>query len=76
VAALAARVRRLLFGERVFSPRDLAVDGRDVLACGIGPGPAVGQALRALLAFVQEDPSRNRREVLLERLRQDFGRRT
>ena len=75
VAALAARVRRLLSGERVFFPRDLAVDGRDVLALGIGPGPAVGKALQSLLAFVQEDPSRNRREVLLERLRQDSGRR-
>ncbi len=43
---------------------DLAVNGDDLLALGIR-GKRLGEVLRALLAQVIEDPSRNTREVLL-----------
>jgi tRNA nucleotidyltransferase (CCA-adding enzyme) len=46
---------------------DLAVDGRDLIALGFRPGPPIGRTLRELLKEVVEDPTRNRRDVLLRR---------
>ncbi|MGH7700884.1 MAG: CCA tRNA nucleotidyltransferase [Gemmatimonadales bacterium] len=48
--------------------KDLAVDGDDLIAAGVRPGPDVGAALRRLLADVLEDPRRNTREYLLSRV--------
>jgi tRNA nucleotidyltransferase (CCA-adding enzyme) len=44
---------------------DLAVRGDDLMAGGVAEGPAVGAALRTLLAAVVLDPSLNEREALL-----------
>jgi tRNA nucleotidyltransferase (CCA-adding enzyme) len=44
---------------------DLAVRGDDLMASGVAEGPAVGAALRTLLAAVVLDPSLNEREALL-----------
>jgi tRNA nucleotidyltransferase/poly(A) polymerase len=44
---------------------DLAVRGDDLIAAGVGEGPAIGAALRHLLAAVVDDPSLNTREALL-----------
>jgi tRNA nucleotidyltransferase (CCA-adding enzyme) len=46
--------------------RDLAVDGRDLMAQGVPEGPRVGQILHQLLITVLENPELNRRETLLE----------
>ncbi len=48
---------------------DLAVDGEDLAAAGIAPGPALGKALHALLDIVVHDPTQNTRERLLEAAR-------
>src|SRR2546425_740992 len=45
--------------------QDLAVDGNDLIAAGVRPGPDVGEALERLLGEVLEDPSRNKKEYLL-----------
>jgi tRNA nucleotidyltransferase (CCA-adding enzyme) len=48
------------------STTQLAINGRDVMAhLGIGPGPRVGEILRALLDAVTEDPTLNERGALL-----------
>ena len=44
---------------------DLAVRGDDLIAAGLSEGPAVGAALRRLLAAVVDDPSLNERDALL-----------
>ena len=44
---------------------DLAVDGEDLQAIGIAPGPRFGPILRRLLHVVIEDPARNTRDGLL-----------
>ncbi len=44
---------------------DLAVRGDDLMAAGVPEGPAIGAALRRLLAAVVDDPSLNERETLL-----------
>jgi hypothetical protein len=44
---------------------DLAVTGDDLAAAGIPVGPAIGNALSALLDAVLDDPARNTRERLI-----------
>jgi tRNA nucleotidyltransferase/poly(A) polymerase len=66
---LRARIARVLDAGRALDVEDLAVDGRDVMrVLGVPPGPVVGRTLEGLLQEVLEDPARNRREHLLERL--------
>ena len=66
---LRRRIERVRAESHALHVRDLAVDGADVMrALGVGPGPAVGAALAALLEEVLEDPARNTRERLLARL--------
>jgi tRNA nucleotidyltransferase (CCA-adding enzyme) len=49
---------------------DLAISGEDLLALGVGQGPAIGILLDELHAEVLEDPGLNRRDDLLERARE------
>ena len=46
--------------------RHLAVGGQDLLALGYAPGPALGAELRRLLELVLDDPSKNKRDTLLQ----------
>ena len=48
--------------------KDLAVSGRDVIAAGAAPGPAVGRVLDRLLERVLGGELPNRREILLEQI--------
>jgi tRNA nucleotidyltransferase (CCA-adding enzyme) len=48
--------------------KDLAVDGKDLMAAGVRPGPEVGETLARLLAEVLEDPTRNTKAYLLARV--------
>jgi tRNA nucleotidyltransferase (CCA-adding enzyme) len=48
--------------------QDLAVDGNDLLAAGVRPGPDVGETLQRLLGEVLDDPRRNTKEYLLSRV--------
>ena len=45
---------------------DLVVDGDDLRTAGIPPGPLLGKILKALLEAVLVDPTRNRRDWLLQ----------
>ncbi len=48
---------------------ELAVTGTDLKDAGVGPGPEIGRVLGELLAAVLEDPSQNRRDLLLALVR-------
>ena len=48
---------------------DLAINGDDLIAAGLEPGPDLGRVLRELLHDVVEDPALNTRAELLERAR-------
>ncbi len=49
---------------------DLVVDGEDLMrSAGIPAGRELGEVLRGLLVWVVDDPSRNTRELLMERAR-------
>ena len=47
------------------SIQDLSIDGNDLIALGFTPGPAIGQALQALLEQVQDEVLSNDRDALL-----------
>ncbi len=66
VASAYRRLLRAAFRDPV-EVSDLAVDGDDLRAAGIAPGPAMGRTLHALLEWVLEDPARNTRDALLAR---------
>lgn len=69
ITALSARIERVLAARPPLSVRDLAIDGRDVMAAlSLPPGPAVGRLLDRLLEEVLDDPSANERERLLGRV--------
>jgi tRNA nucleotidyltransferase (CCA-adding enzyme) len=64
VRSLYGRAVRAAFRDPV-EVGDLAVDGNDLIAAGIAPGPRIRQILESLLGQVLEDPKRNTREYLL-----------
>lgn len=68
--AASARARELLSEGACLSVRDLTVDGGDVLSLGVPPGPEVGRVLQRLLDAVLDGEVENKKEPLLERLRE------
>lgn len=65
------RVQAEIERSSAFSPRDLEIDGNDVMReLGIGPGPEVGRAIAAVFERVLDDPDLNRRERLLALVRE------
>ena len=50
---------------QVFQLKDLAVDGRDLIAIGFSPGQALGRCLQGLLNDVIEEECPNEKEALL-----------
>jgi tRNA nucleotidyltransferase (CCA-adding enzyme) len=65
VLALARRLRAEVRARPPLRTEDLAVDGRDLIALGLKPGPRFGRILDALMERVLEDPGLNRRDSLL-----------
>lgn len=66
VVAAWRRARGMLRSRPPLEIRDLAVDGRDLIALGLRPGPSFSEILEALLEWVLEDPSRNEAGTLRE----------
>ena len=64
-----ALARSILAQRPCLTLKDLAVNGRDVLALGAAPGPAVGRVLQSLLEQVSEGVLHNEREALLSAAR-------
>ncbi|MGH2499833.1 MAG: CCA tRNA nucleotidyltransferase [Candidatus Limnocylindria bacterium] len=72
--ALWQRVQEEIQRATAFSPRDLAVDGNDVMAeLGLAPGPEVGRVIGELFERVLDDPDLNSRESLLALAREIHG---
>ena len=64
-----AKAERVLLEGQCLTLKDLAVNGRDVIAAGIAPGPEVGRVLEGLLEQVLSGEIPNERETLLDRVR-------
>lgn len=75
----AERLKNIWLGEKLFREimdagdcvtlKELAVKGADLMECGIRPGREMGQILNGLLELVMDEPSRNKKELLLEEVR-------
>ena len=65
--ALWQRVQEQIAAANAFSPRDMRIDGNDIMReLGIPPGPEVGRILNALFERVLDEPTLNTREKLIE----------
>lgn len=65
--------RAVAAGEAVYSARDLAVGGRELMDdLGMRPGPELGRVLAELVQAVIEDPALNRAERLRRRARESL----
>jgi len=65
--ALWQRVQEQIAAANAFSPRDLTIDGHDIMReLSIPPGPEVGRILNELFERVLDEPSLNTREKLIE----------
>lgn len=53
-----------------FTVGDLAITGRDLIALGVNPGPALGHILKTLLSEVQDELLDNTRDALSTRARE------
>ena len=73
--ALWRRVQEEIDAANAFSPRDLKVDGNDIMTeLAIGSGPEVGRIINALFERVLDDPALNEREALLGLAREEHAR--
>ena len=63
-----AALDALLAEQPCFTLKDLAVNGRDLIAAGL-KGKAVGEALQALLEAVMDDKVPNEKDALLSEIR-------
>ena len=73
LAMIKTEAEKIVAEGQCFSLKDLSVNGRDVIAAGAVPGPAVGRVLDRLLERVLDGELPNRREVLLEHIRQELS---
>ena len=73
---IGATAERILTERQCLTRKDLAVDGRDVIAAGVGPGPEVGRILEGALEQVLNGEAPNERSALLRWIarRQNSGR--
>lgn len=65
VLRLRKRIQEELNKKPPFGPKDLAVNGHDLMALGIAAGPYMGQILRQLVELCLDDPALNEKERLL-----------
>jgi tRNA nucleotidyltransferase (CCA-adding enzyme) len=56
--------------EQCFSQKNMEINGKDILALGLAPGPAVGAVLQGLFQAVTDGELENEREALLARAKQ------
>lgn len=65
VLRLRKRIREELERKPAFGPRDLAIDGHDIMKAGVKEGPQIGKILSQLVELVLDSPELNTREQLL-----------
>ena len=69
LAGIKAKAEEIVTQGQCFSLKDLNVNGQDVIAAGIAPGPEVGRVLNRLLEQVLNGEIPNERKVLLNLIR-------
>lgn len=64
--------REVLERKECVSVKMLAVNGRDLIAAGMKPGPEIGEMLERLLQVVLEEPGRNEKQELMEIVKEEL----
>lgn len=70
IIAMREVYQEVLAKEECVALKDLAVDGRDLMALGMKPGREIGLMLNELLEWVIDEPSCNKKEILCEYVRE------
>ncbi len=52
--------------------KELAIGGKDLIELGVKPGPKMGELLQRLLELVLEEPEKNKRDYLIETVKNDL----
>ena len=63
------KLNEIIEAQECFTIKDLAIDGRDLIALGIKPGKDIGIILNKLLDKVIENPNLNNKEVLINMIK-------
>ncbi len=74
LAEIRARAEQMTAEGQCLTLKELAVNGRDIIAAGARPGPEVGRVLAALLDRVLDEEAPNQRAALLELARRELQR--
>ena len=56
--------KKILEEKNCLSLKDLALDGKDLIALGMKPGKELGETLQILFDYVLENPDKNTKEEL------------
>ena len=67
IGAFERKVDERIAENDVFSMKDLAIDGRDIMALGVGQGKEIGRIKNALLELVIDGEIENDRQALLDK---------
>lgn len=63
---------KIMAKQDCLSLKELEVNGRDLIELGIRPGKEIGRILQKLLEEVLEEPQKNQKEYLLERVKETY----
>lgn len=67
IEAFETAYQKILAAGDCVQRKDLAINGKDLLALGVPQGAAMGEILQALFTIVVEDPEKNTRSYLLKK---------
>lgn len=71
---LVKKIRVIQTTEQPVTVKDLAINGHDLMALGLKPGPLFGKFLNNALELVLEQPEQNKKEILLEFAKREFNK--
>ena len=66
------RIKNILEEREVYEENQLAIDGNDVIELGYAQGKIIGEILAYLLEEVLENPKLNKKEILIEMIKEKF----
>lgn len=72
VYRLREKIREEIGKKPPFGPKDLAVNGHDIMSLGFKPGPIIGKIQKFLMEKVLDEPELNEKEKLTELIKKNF----
>jgi len=70
---LVRKIRVIQTTKQPVTVKDLAINGHDLMGLGIKAGPLFGRFLNNALELVLEQPEQNKKEILIEFAKREFG---